>query len=38
LYVVLQIALPPAESAAARTAYRDMEQALKFNPRTRMGV
>ena len=38
LYVVLQIALPPAESAAARSAYREMEQALEFNPRARMGV
>jgi curved DNA-binding protein len=37
-YVVLQIALPPAESAAAKTAYREMEQALQFNPRARMGV
>jgi curved DNA-binding protein len=37
-YVVVQIALPPAESAAARAAYREMEQALKFNPRARMGV
>jgi curved DNA-binding protein len=37
-YVVLQIALPPAESAAAKSAYREMEQALKFNPRARMGV
>jgi curved DNA-binding protein len=37
-YVVLQIALPPAESAAARAAYREMEQALKFNPRARMEV
>jgi curved DNA-binding protein len=37
LYVVLQIALPPAESAAAKAAYREMEQALKFNPRARMG-
>jgi len=36
-YVVLQIVLPPAESAAARAAYREMEQALKFNPRARMG-
>ena len=37
-YVVLQIALPPAQSAAARTAYHEMEQALNFNPRARMGV
>jgi curved DNA-binding protein len=36
-YVVLQIALPPADSAAARTAYREMQQALNFNPRARMG-
>jgi curved DNA-binding protein len=37
LYVVLQVVLPPADSDAARTAYREMEQALKFNPRARMG-
>jgi len=37
-YVVLQIALPPAESATARDAYREMQRALKFNPRARMGV
>jgi len=36
-YVVLQIALPPAETAADKAAYHDMEQALKFNPRARMG-
>ena len=35
-YVVLQIALPPAETAPARAAYREMEQALKFDPRARM--
>ncbi len=38
LYVVLQIALPPAEAEAAKAAYRDMEKALKFNPRARLGV
>ena len=38
LYVVLQITLPPADSDSARAAYRDMEKALKFNPRARMGV
>jgi len=37
-YVVLQIVLPSAESQAAKAAYREMEQALKFNPRARMGV
>jgi curved DNA-binding protein len=38
LYIVLQITLPPAESAAAKAAYHEMEQALRFNPRARMGV
>jgi curved DNA-binding protein len=38
LYAVIQIALPPANTAAAKAAYRDMAQALKFNPRTRLGV
>ncbi len=37
LYVVLQLTLPPADTAAAKAAYREMEQALKFNPRARMG-
>jgi curved DNA-binding protein len=38
LYVVLQIALPPAESEAARRFYRTMQQELAFNPRTGLGV
>ena len=38
LYVVVQIVLPPAESEAAQTAYRELEKALKFNPRARLGV
>ena len=38
LYSVIQIALPPADTAAAKAAYRDMAQALKFNPRARLGV
>jgi len=37
LYVVLNVALPPADSEAARAAYRQMEQALAFNPRAHMG-
>jgi len=37
-YAVIQIALPPADTEAAKTAYRDMAQALKFNPRARLGV
>jgi curved DNA-binding protein len=38
LYVVLQIALPPAESEAARAAWRELESRLEFNPRARLGV
>ncbi len=34
LYVVLAIALPPADSEAAREAYRAMAKAFAFNPRT----
>lgn len=33
LYVVLSIALPPADSEAAREAYRAMAAAFDFNPR-----
>ena len=38
LYVVLKIALPPAESGTAKKAYREFEQALDFNPRKSLGV
>ncbi len=38
LYVVLQIALPPADTAAAKAAYRELERAQPFNPRARLGV
>ncbi len=38
LYVVLQVALPAAESEAARAAYRNFEQAMAFNPRAHLGV
>ena len=38
LFVMLQIALPPADSEAGKTAYRELEKALKFNPRARLGV
>lgn len=38
-YVVLQIALPPADSEAAKALYRGMgEQFPSFNPRARLGV
>jgi curved DNA-binding protein len=38
LYVVLQVSLPPADSDAARTLYRQMQEQLGFNPRAAMGV
>ena len=38
LYVVLKIALPAADSAAAQALYRKMEQDLAFNPRAHLGV
>jgi len=38
LYVVLQIALPKADSDAAKQAYRAFEKATEFNPRTHLGV
>jgi curved DNA-binding protein len=37
-YVVLEIALPRADSDKARTAYAEFEKALKFNPRANLGV
>jgi curved DNA-binding protein len=37
-YVVLQIALPPADSNKAKEAYRTMAEAIPFNPRTALGV
>lgn len=37
-YVVLQIALPKAETDTARQAYREFERALAFNPRAALGV
>jgi len=38
-YVVLQIALPPADNDAAKMAYRNMAGQFKsFNPRAKLGV
>jgi curved DNA-binding protein len=37
-YVMLAIALPPADTQAAKDLYRKMEQEMKFNPRAKMGV
>ncbi|HEY0803279.1 MAG TPA: DnaJ C-terminal domain-containing protein, partial [Steroidobacteraceae bacterium] len=38
LYVVLQIALPPANDDKARAAYLAFAAAVPFNPRARLGV
>ena len=38
LYVVLKIALPKADTDAARAAYQDLQAALDFNPRAQLGV
>ena len=37
-YVILAIALPPADTEAAKELYRKMAQELNFNPRAKMGV
>jgi curved DNA-binding protein len=37
-YVVVQIALPKADTESAKQAYRAFEQAQKFNPRAALGV
>ncbi|MCP4212325.1 MAG: DnaJ domain-containing protein, partial [Halieaceae bacterium] len=38
LYLLLQITLPPAKTETAKSAYREFEKALPFNPRMRLGV
>jgi curved DNA-binding protein len=38
LYVVLQIALPPAKDDESRAAYAAMAAAMPFNPRPNLGV
>jgi curved DNA-binding protein len=37
-YVLLEIALPPADDNKAKAAYRAMADALPFNPRASLGV
>ncbi len=37
-FVVLQIALPPADTEPAKAAYRTMQEQLDFNPRQSLGV
>jgi curved DNA-binding protein len=36
--VILAIALPPADTEAAKDVYRKMAQELSFNPRVKLGV
>jgi curved DNA-binding protein len=38
IYVLLKIALPPADSARAKSFYAEMQRELPFNPRARLGV
>jgi len=38
LYAILKIALPPADSEAAREAYRAMASSFSFDPRKHLGV
>ncbi|MCB1761446.1 MAG: DnaJ domain-containing protein [Gammaproteobacteria bacterium] len=38
MFVVLQIALPEADSPEAQNAYRDLARHFKFNPREALGV
>jgi curved DNA-binding protein len=37
-YVVLQIALPPANTEKAKAVYQKMHEELDFNPRQALGV
>ena len=38
LYIVLQIALPPADNEKAKDFYRKMASELTFNPRAALGI
>jgi curved DNA-binding protein len=38
LYVIVNITLPAADSDAAKTLYKKMEEELAFNPRSNLGV
>jgi curved DNA-binding protein len=38
LYVILQVALPPADNETAQQAYREFQQAVDFNPRSKLEV
>jgi len=38
LYVVLQVALPPAGTDSEKEAYEKMQQSFSYNPRAKLGV
>ena len=38
LYVILQIALPPADTEQAKELYLEMQRKLGFSPRAKLGV
>jgi len=38
LYVILNIALPPANTAEEKAAYEKMRETFNFNPRAKLGV
>jgi curved DNA-binding protein len=38
MYVVLEVTLPPADSDAAKSLYKQMQDQLGFDPRATMGV
>ena len=38
LFVILQVALPPAATEREKQLYRDMQQEFDFNPRAALGV
>jgi len=38
LYVVLEIALPPADSRKSKKVYKEMQEEMDFNPRAGLGV
>ena len=37
LYLLLEVALPPADTARARELYETMAREMAFNPRQKMG-
>ncbi len=38
LYVILEVALPPANTAEEKAAYEKMRESFNFNPRAKLGV